>query len=223
MTPPEVPPTGPSVLARLADLPNPIHLEAGLHPPSTGCQVCSRARSLLDAFNRFQPHVVSEVVADVLPGQEGEAAPPPWIRVLEADGCQRYLGVPDQRTLEAFTDLLKETSEGLLLPPGPLRAQLEAPGRRLHLRLFVSASSSECGRAILLFGRTVRTVPRRLTLDVIDVDDLPRVARLFGVKTLPCATVGDFAHFVAPTSEADLLHVLQDVLPSGGWPPSRVV
>lgn len=219
MTPPQGAEVAPALLERLRKLPQPIHLEAGLHPDSSPCPVCPRARSLLEALRPLQPHVMVEIVAAILPGQEGEAAPSPWIRILEAEGCQRYLGVPSHRSLDAFIAILEETARGTLLPPGELRGRLERPGPRLHMRLFISARSGECSDAMLLFARTARTVPTRLRLDVIDVDDLPTLTRTFGVKTLPCATVGDFAHVHAPTSEEDLLRVLHDVLPSGGWPP----
>jgi hypothetical protein len=198
----------------------PVRLEVGLHPASYTCEACSAARSLLKWLEKERPDVEANEVAPVVPGREGEASPPPWIRVLltgEEDGPVRFLGPPRGANLSAFLDVLQESARGT--PPDAAWSGLLSRLRRHHLvRVFTEASAGDTAPLVRTLARLGRAAYPRLSLDVIDVATFPSWATRHGLRALPTVTVDQVGQFYGSPEEEELRAALEEVLPSGAWP-----
>ncbi|MDE1819404.1 MAG: hypothetical protein KGJ23_00675 [Euryarchaeota archaeon] len=210
-------------LERLRSLPTPVKVEQGLHPPEHACAACTAARALRALFEREKVPILWVEVAHVLPGQEGVAAPPPWLRILlpgEETGPVRFLGPPRGDLLEGLTMVLRS----IVVPedPPPLlpgwKDLAARSNRHHHLRVFAAARNADAPPVIRTLGRFVHLKPERWALDVIDVETFPREARRRAVRHLPTVTIDDFAHFYGPPDEEELLEAVRHVMPSGALP-----
>lgn len=199
----------------------PVHLELGLHPETHVCAACTAARAIQRVAVEERAPLIWTEVASVLPGQEGVAAPPPWLRVLlpgEEVGPVRFLG-PVRGDLAQG---LVETVRDLVAAPAPsmegweeVRARLK---RRHHFRIYAAWRCADAPAVIRHLARLVHAAPDRLALDVVDAESFPRDARKHGVRMLPTVTVDDFGHFYGNPDEQELAHTLLDILPSGNLP-----
>ncbi len=210
-------------LRLLRQLPVPVHLEQGLHPPEHVCAACSSARVLRRAAEEEGAQLLWVEVAHVVPGQEGIAAPPPWLRILapgSETGPVRFLGTPRGDLLEGLVQVVQDVAGGTA--PSDLSADWKAfaerTHRRHHFRIFASAKNSDAPSVVRALARFVHLRPERLALDVIDVEAFPEEARRRGVRHLPTVTIDDFAHFYGPPREDELLHAIEHVMPSGDLP-----
>jgi len=198
----------------------PVRLEVGLHLPSHPCTPCSSARSLLRWLEEERPDVEANEIAPVVPGREGEASPPPWIRILltgEEDGPVRFLGPPRGANLSAFLEVLRESAQGTA--PTGAWADLLSRLRRHHLvRVFTEASAGDTGPLVRALARLSRAAYPRLSLDVVDVATFPAWAKRHGLRALPTVTVDDVGQFYGSPEEEELRAALEEVLPSGSWP-----
>ncbi len=198
----------------------PVRLEVGLHPISYPCEACSSARSLLRWLEEHRPDVQSNEVAPVVPGREGEASPPPWIRILlqgEEDGPVRFLGPPRGANLSAFLEVLTESALGT--PPTGAWVGLLSRLRRHHLvRVFTEAAAGDTVPLVRALARLSRAAYPRLSLDVLDVATFPAWASRHGLRALPTVTVDDVGQFYGSPEEEELRSALEEVLPSGSWP-----
>jgi hypothetical protein len=199
-------------LRPLLDLPRTVHLEIGLHAPDPPCDPCRRVEGLRSVLQADFPRLEVEEVAPVLRGQEGPAAPPPWIRIVEDGGIVRFLGVPSGHVLAGWVQLLTEVAAG---PPhlgGALERWASNLHRHLHARLFVASAARAAGESILLFARLARRATPQIRLDILEVETFASEARRAGVKHLPTVKINDFAHFFAGLTEEELATVLSDVV-----------
>lgn len=162
-------------------------------------------------------------VASVLPGHEGVAAPPPWLRVLppgSESGPVRFLGPPRGDLLEGLVRVALDLSSER--PDPPLREgwrELAArTHRRHHFRIFASSRCSDAPSVIRSLARLVHLRPDHLAVDVIDVETFPKEARRRSVRHLPTVTIDDFAHFYGPADDEELLEAIVHVMPSGELP-----
>ncbi len=207
----------------LADWPGPggpVRLEVGLHPASYPCEACSLVRDLLSWLREHRPDVEKNEVATVVPGREGEASPPPWIRVLltgEEDGPVRFLGPPRGASLSAFLEVLGESARATP-PAGPWRELLSRIRRHHLVRVFTEASAKDTVPLVRALARLSRAAYPRLSLDVVDVATFPALAARHGLRALPTVTVDDVGQFYGSPEEEELRAALEDVLPSGSWP-----
>ena len=199
----------------------PLKLELGLHPETHVCHACTAARAVRRVAESAALPVIWVEVAPVLPGQEGVAAPPPWLRVLlpgDEVGPVRFLGPVRGDLLRGLADVAVDLAAEV---PSPLQGWEEVLGRlkrRHHIRVYAAARCPDAPPVVRHLARLAHAVPSRLALDVLDVETFPREARKHGVRTLPTVTVDDFAHFYGHPEEEHLRRALEDVLPSGSLP-----
>lgn len=197
-----------------------IRLELGLHPVDHACAPCTAARAVRSLAEEEKLPLTWEEVASVLPGQEGVAAPPPWMRTLvpgTETGPVRFLGPVRGDLMAAWVEALQDLDR-TEAPTSSIWADVQRRlRRRHHFRVFGAPRCPDEVPVVRWLARLVHADPERLALDVIDVDTFPTLARRHGVRTLPIVTIDDFAHFHASPGEEHLAHALEDVLPSGGF------
>ncbi len=198
----------------------PVRLEVGTHPESYPCEECSSTRALLAELAAQSRDLNYAFVAPTAPGHEGEASPPPWIRLLlpgEEDGPVRFLGTPAGWNRRAFEGALEE-----FVRPVPLDPEWEgivARIRRHHLvRVFTDPSARDTVPLVRHLARLSQRVFPRMSVDVVNVPSFPAWTRRLSLRWLPAVAVDDVARFYGTPEEPELRSALSEALPSGGWP-----
>jgi|GEM_PF-5320606 alkyl hydroperoxide reductase subunit AhpF len=196
-------------------------LFGGLHADGYACRACDEAEGLRRGLATVTNRIHLEEIAPVQPGQEGPAAPPPWIR---AEPCPnvRFLGAPLGYPLDAFVEFLLTGGDDPQKVPEVLRRVAGSMARRHHLRLFLSREVRDAPGAMRSCVALARLARTRTELDVIDVRAFPEMATRFRVRMLPVLCIDQSSRLYPDPDLSEFARALADRLPDGGWPPAEV-
>ena len=190
--------------------------------PGRDCRYCPQAQQLLEELAELSPGLKLEMVdfyAQPDTAREESIGRIPAI-VLEAGSLRRtrFFGLPLGYQLPVLIESIKSVSRGATRLSVNSRKQLRRFTRPVHLQVFVTPGS-ETSAGVALLAHAMAVEASQLTVDVIEIEEFPDLARRYGVRQVPMAVINEIATISGMVGEAELLERLTQVGIDGSGEP----
>ncbi len=190
-------------------------IDTGLFIPGRDCPYCGHTQEIVEEVSALSPRIHLEVV-DFYKDQEDASSrgidriPALTIGVGRSDNI-RYYGMPSGHEFPVLVDSIIGASQARTSLQLETRRQLKRLKEDVHIRVFVTPKCQHSPDMALL-AYTMAMESRKVTADVVEIQEFPALASLRNVMSVPKTIINNRVQFTGAVSEEVLLrHVLKAV------------
>ena len=187
----------------------------GLFVPGRQCQYCGPTQELVEEVSDLSPRIHLEVV-DFYQNRDdavsrGVERIPALVIGNGQNGAARFFGMPSGFEFSLLLDSIIAASSRRSSLQLETRRRLKELEQDVHIKVFVTPTCQH-SPTVARVAHAMALESRRVTADVVEVQEFPELSRSYGVIAVPKTVINDTVHFTGAVPEDVLLkRVLQAV------------
>ena len=185
--------------------------------PGRECRYCAQTQELIEELTALSPKLRLEVYDFYSQAEEREKYGVERIPAIvlgdEGNARMRFYGIPMGYEFATIVQDIKTLSRGVSPLSMDTRKKLRKVNQPVHIRVFVTPSCGYCPEVAKLAHAVALENPL-IFADVIEVEEFPPLAQMYGVRSVPKTVIG---------TESMLARVLPQIQFDGVVPEAEFV
>ena len=190
--------------------------------PGRDCRYCTQTQQLMEELTSLSNKLHLEVY-DFTP-RPRKVPSTAWRRIpaivmgQNGDSRVKFYGIPMGLEFPTIIEGIKTLSRGVSPLTMDSRKNLRKVNQRIHIQVFVTPSCGYCPALARLAHASAIENPL-ITADVIEVEEFPSLAQMYGVRGVPKTVIGTASQltgllpqvqFVGAATEAEFVAKIQE-------------